>query len=374
MAANLVQLVTQLLTPDVIAKIASALGLDRNLVQKMITGAVPSLLASVADVASTPAGARQLTNTLAEQQPGSLDSLLANIMQGSGTDALINAGSGMLSGLFGGGALDTMSQAIGESSGVSKGSGKSLLSMLGPVVLGALGQHARGAGLDASGLASLLTSQKQQITAAIPSGLADRLRAGGLIDDAAESLRSGAAAASDAGGRIAERSQAAYARTSRTATQWPYWLLGVAVLGGLAWYAMGPTRETIVELPRPAANQPAQATVGVAPSDITIGNLTSRVNSSVDSLKSVLPGITDAASAQSALPKLNEAMAQLNEVGNLATNLTPEGKSALAKLVAAAMPAINQMCDKVLATPGVGAVAKPTIDELRNKLDALSRA
>jgi hypothetical protein len=291
----------------------------------------------------------------------------------------MTAGSSMLSGLFGGGALDTMSQAIGEFSGVSKGSSKSLLSMLGPVVLGALGQHARSAGLDASGLASLLTSQKQQITTAIPSGLADRLTAGGLIDVAGESLRSGAAAASTASGRIADTaermaaagSQAA-ARVSGTATQWPYWLLGVAVLGGLAWYALGPPRETVAELPGPAKVQPA--TVGVAPSDITIGNLTSRVNSSVDSLKSVLPSMTDAASAQSALPKLQEATRQLNEIGNLASKLPPEGKSALAKLITTAMPTINEMCDKVLAMPGVGAVAKPTIDELRSKPDALSRA
>jgi hypothetical protein len=32
------------------------------------------------------------------------------------------------------------------------------------------------------------------------------------------------------------------------------------------------------------------------------------------------------------------------------------------------------MCDKVLATPGVGDVAKPAIEELRGKLNALSRA
>jgi hypothetical protein len=43
-------------------------------------------------------------------------------------------------------------------------------------------------------------------------------------------------------------------------------------------------------------------------------------------------------------------------------------------MIAAATPAINQMCDKVLATPGVGDIAKPAIDELRGRLDTLSRA
>jgi hypothetical protein len=372
MASNLVLLVTQLLTPDMIAKVASVLGLDRSLVQKMITGAVPSLLASVADVASTPSGARQLTNTLTQQQPGSLDGVLAKLTHGSGTDALANAGSSMLSGLFGAGALETMSHAIGEFSGAGKSSSKSLLSMLGPVVLGALGEQARSSGLDASGLASLLTSQKQQIAAAIPSGLADRLTAGGLLDDVSRGAATGERMAEAAARAATTSSHVAYRTSSAPAAKWPYWLLGLAILGGLAWYALGTPRDSVAELPRPATGQPA--TVGLAPADITVGNLASRINYSVDNLKSALAGMTDAATAQSALPKLREATTQLNEVNNLAGKLTPEGKSALAKLITAAMPTINAMCDKALATPGVGAIAKPTIDELRGKLDTLSRA
>jgi hypothetical protein len=88
----------------------------------------------------------------------------------------------------------------------------------------------------------------------------------------------------------------------------------------------------------------------------------------------VLPGITDATSAEAALPKLKEATAQLNEVNTRAAQLSPEGKTILVKLIVAATPTINQMCDKVLATPGAGIIAKPAIDELRGKLDALARS
>ena len=384
MAANLVSVVMQFLTPDMIAKIASALGLDRSVVQKVVGGAVPALLASLADVASTPNGARQLTNVLAQQQPGALESL-KSLIGASGPNALAETGSSMLSGLFGERTLDTMAQSIGKFAGVDSGSSKSLLGMLGPVVLGTLGQQQRSAGLDANGLASLLGSQKDQIAATIPSGLADHLSAAGLIDRAAGTARSGAAAASAAGSRIAGASertvagarQATYATTSAASSQWPYWLAGLVVLGGLAWYAIGrPGGDKVAELPRPTATQPATGTVGMAPSDLTVGgvNLANQVNSSVGTLRSVLPTITDAASAQAALPKLREATTQLNEVSNLATKLSPEGKSTLAKLTAAATPTINQMCDKVLATPGVGDVAKPAIDELRGKLDTLSRA
>ena len=384
MTTNLVSVVMQYLTPDMIAKIASALGLDRNATQKAIAGAIPALLASFADVASSPNGARQLTNTLT-QQSGSLESL-KNLIGGSGQNSLAETGSSMLSGLFGGGTLDTMAQTIGKFAGIGEGTSKSMLGMLGPVVLGALGQQQRSTGLDAGGLVSLLTSQKDQIAAAIPSGLAGQLSAAGLIDGATGSLRSGAAAASAAGGRAADASeriisgagQAASAVASRTAVpQWPYWLVAAAVLGGLAWFALGRSGEdTVAQVPTSTTTRTATGTVGKAPADLTIGgmNLANQVNASVGSLRTVLPGITDATSAEAALPKLKEATAQLNEVNTRAAQLSPEGKTILVKLIVAAAPTINQMCDKVLATPGAGIIAKPAIDELRGKLDALARS
>jgi hypothetical protein len=382
MSANIVSVVMQILTPDVIAKIASALGINPAIAQKAIGGAIPALLTGLADVASTPEGARQLTNTLAQQPPESLENL-KNLIGSSDQNNLAETGTSMLSSLFGRGPVDTMAQAIGKFAGLGGDSSKSLLGMLGPVVFGALGQQQR-AGLDAKGLASLLASQKDQIAAAIPSGLADQLSDAGLIDKAAGTVRDGTSAASAAGSRIAGASertvagagQAAYTATSAASSQWPYWLAALVVLAGLAWYGLGRQTETVAELPRPAATQPATGTVGLAPSDLTIGgvNLANRVDSSVGTLKSVLPTITDAASAEAALPKLREATTQLNEVSNLATKLSPEGKSTLARLIAAATPTINEMCDKVLATPGVSDIAKPAITELRGQLDTLSRA
>jgi len=384
MATNLVSVVMQFLTPDMIAKIASVLGLDRNVAQKTVAGAIPALLASLADVASTPNGTRQLNNTLT-QQSDSLESL-RNLVGGAGQNLVADTGTKMLSGLFGGGTLDTMAQTIGKFAGIGEGTSKSLLGMLGPVVLGTLGQQQRSMGLDASGLASLLTSQKDQIARAMPSGLADQLSAAGLIDGATGSLRSGAAAASAAGGRMAEASERTFSRAtesatmaarSRTTSQWPYWLVAAVVLGGLAWFALGRSgEETVAQVSPPATTRTATGTVGLAPADLTVGgmNLANQINASVGSIRTVLPGITDAASAQDALPKIKEATARLNEVSSRATQLSPEGKSTLVKLIVAATPTINQMCDKVLATPGAGDIAKPAIDELRGKLDALARS
>jgi hypothetical protein len=400
MATNLVSLVMQFLTPDMIAKIASALGLDRTVAQKAIGGAVPALLSVLANVASSPGGARQLSNAVAQQQPGALDSL-KSLIEGSGQRAFADTGSSMLSTLLGGGALDAVTQSVGKFAGIGEGASKSLLGMLGPMVIGALGQQQRSAGLDASGLASLLTSQKDQLAAAVPSGLADQLSATGLFDNVVGGIRSGAASASAAATRIgrsaaertaAEASQAAYAargaaaHTARSAasSQWAYWAIGLVALGALAWYFLGNIGEDrVAELPPPATTQPATKpaaravdTVGLATPSLNVGgvNLVNQINSSVGSLRTALSGITDAASAEAALPKIREATSQLEQVGTLSERLSPEGKSALAKLIMAAMPTINQLCDKVLATPGVGPVARPAIDELRGRLDTLARA
>jgi hypothetical protein len=271
----------------------------------------------------------------------------------------------MLSGLFGGRTMDTMAQAIGKFAGIGDSGGKLLLGVLGPMVMGALGHHQRSAGLDANGLASLLRLQKDQTVAAIPSGLADQLGAAGLIDRVASASPRAATTAS----------QTTYNTAGNTAARWPYWLGALVVLAGLAWYATErPGQEKVAEQPA-ATTQAATGTVGMAPADLTVDgvNLAGQVNSSISTLKAALPGITDTATAQAALPKINGAVAQLNDINARAAKLSPEARSALAKLITAVKPTINQMCDKVMATPGVGTVVKPAIDDLQARLDTLAR-
>jgi hypothetical protein len=372
MAANLTSVVMQFLTPEVIEKIASFLGLDRAAAQRAAGGAVPALLAGLSDLVANPAGASQLSKLLSQQPSDQPADLLRNV----GPQGLAETGANMLSGLFGGRTMDSMAQAVGKFAGTGDSGGKALLGVLGPIVLGALGQQQRNAGLDASALASELRAQKDQITAAIPSGLADHLGAAGLIDKAAAGIRSGTAAASAGASRIESASQQA-STWARGTGQWPYVLAAVIMAAGIAWYAATHRgQETVAELPAtPASTQAATGTVGMAPADLTVDgvNLQSQLNASINTLKSALPGMTDAAAAQAALPKLNEAIAQLNDLSARVEKLPPAGRSAIAKMVIFVTPSVNQLCEKVISTPGAGPVAKPAIDDLRAKMDSLSR-
>jgi Bacterial protein of unknown function (DUF937) len=382
MAINLTSIIAQNLTPEVVAQIASFLGIDKNLAQRAASAAIPTILAGLSDLVDNPAGAGKLSKLVSQQQSGSF----ADVLRKGDTQGLAQAGSSMLSGSFGDRTMETMAQAVGKFGGTGDIGGKSLLGVLAPMVLGALGQHQRDTGLDANGLASLLRSQKGQIVAAIPSGLADQLGAAGLIDKAEAGVRGGMAAASAAGSRIASASERAGASAGQgVARPWPYWLAALAVVAGVAWYAMGRQGpSTVVEQPAPARPATAQTspapsttgTVGRATADLTVDgvNLANQFNSSLNTLTSTLSGITDADGAQAALPKINELRAQLDDIKTRAAKLSPNGRSELARLIAAATPAIDQMCSKVLAVPGVGAVMKPTVDDLRARLDALARA
>jgi hypothetical protein len=103
---------------------------------------------------------------------------------------------------------------------------------------------------------------------------------------------------------------------------------------------------------------------------LTVGGLDigKEVTDSITNLRTTLAGITDAASAQAALPKLWEVTTQIDKVDGLVGQLSPEQRKVLAGLVNSLMPSL----DKVLAIPGVTELLKPTIDALRAKLTVLT--
>ena len=98
-----------------------------------------------------------------------------------------------------------------------------------------------------------------------------------------------------------------------------------------------------------------------------------QLTGALDGLKTTLGGITDAATAQAALPKLDEAVKSLDGIGALVSKLSPDQRTMLAGLVAAALPTLKELAAKVTALPGVGDIAKPTVDGLLSKIEALGK-
>jgi hypothetical protein len=378
MATNLISSVMQFLTPDLVAKIAKTLGIDPDIAQKVVSGGVPAILASFTGLAANPVGAQQLSDTLKQQQPGALAQLTSAI-GGPNQKAMADSGSGLLSTLLGGSGVDGLVSAVSNFSGINQGIAKSMLGLLAPVVVGVLGQQQRAGGLDAGGLSKLLSSQQDQITAAIPSGLRNMLGARGVLDAVDGGVRRGADTVTGAAGRMAGTmgdtatgaSQVAYAAARKPlAASWPYWLVAALVLAGLGWYFLGDHAERVAEQTRPLANGVADTVNSKA----NVASLSADLTSSVDNVRSTLQGITDPASARAALPKLQQATEQLDRINGLAAQLPPNSRKDLASILEASMPALNRLCDRALSSPQIAGLAKPTIDALRARLESLAQA
>ena len=372
MATNLVSAVMQFLTPDMIGRIAAALGLDRNKVQAAISGGVPGLLAAFNDVATQPGGAQRLADA-AKQQAGT-PGHFANTLATGGESSLLQSGTQMLSSLLGSQSQNALTDAIAKFTGTGQSASGSLLGMLGPIVMGVIGQHQSAAhALDANGIANLFASQKSNIAAAIPPGLSSLLGGTGLLDSLGGAARTATEAGSEAmreasASRLIDAARQRGSSAAPATTNWLYWLLPLAAAAALLiYFAVRPTQEV-------APQGMSQASQGMSPAqNATVQGLDigKQVANNIASVRTALSDVTDVPSAQAALPKLQEATAQIDRSGGQFGQLSADQRKLVAGLVTPLMPGFNQLCDKVLAIPGVAEVLKPSVDTLKAKITAL---
>jgi hypothetical protein len=377
MATNLVSTVMQFLTPDMIGRIAAALGLSRSDAQSGISAVVPALLAAFSGAAAKPDGAQSMVDTI-KQQSSMLDNF-AGVIGGSNSSAFIERGSSVLGSLLGSQDQSMLAGVIDRFSGLGQNASQSLLGMLTPVVMGLIGKQLGNGNLNAASLTSLFTSQKDQIAQAMPAGMGKVLASTGLLDSIGGLTGSAAAAAEQAGrattaaaGQVSQMASSAArsagAAGSRAAASgvptWAYWALPLAVLAGILWYLFSDRTEEV------AVRAPTPTTV----SNVMLGgvDIGKQVGDSLSEVRTSLAAITDAASARAALPRLQTAMTQIDRTSNLVGQLTAEQRKVIGDLVASAKATIDPQLDKVLAIPGVAEVLNPTINRLKTRLADLT--
>ena len=376
MATNLVSSIMQFLTPDLIGRIAAALGLDRNNTQTGIAAIVPALLAALGGVAAKPGGAQNLVDTI-KQQSGVADTF-GSVIGAGNPSSLIERGSGMLTSLLGSRDQSALAGALGKFAGLGQIGGNSLLGMLTPLVMGLIGKQI-GPRLDAGSLSNLFASQKDQIAQAMPPGMSNLLGGTGLLDSlsstagfATTAAEQASRATTAAAGQFAQSASSA-ARSAGTSAQrgvasatpsWVYWAIPAVLIGGLLWYLLADRSPQVAQHP-PVPPQTQSVTVG----NVDVGK---QIGDSLGQLRTSLAGITDAASARAELPKLQAATAQIDNATGMIKQLPADQRQGAEALVTSSMATINQLFDKVLAIPGVAEVVRPTIDSLRTKLADLS--
>ena len=238
MTTNIVSTISRLLTPELVGKLATASGLDGAQAQRTVAAAVPSILSGLAGMAARPDGARQLANAAAAQPTD----IPANIA--TGPAQMAEKGTSLLSSLLGGGALGILTSTVSKFLGIGEGSTRTLMGLITPVIMGVLGREQHAAGLDAGGLARMLTGQKEEIADAMPSGLSGLLEASGLYKSIGSSssleqhtYEPPRAAAYDPP-RTPSMQRVVGDKAGTRGVSWPYWVLPFLLLGALLWYML----------------------------------------------------------------------------------------------------------------------------------------
>lgn len=171
------------LTGQESANLAEAIGADESSTQNAMRAALPLLLGALQRNAASPEGAESLQGALERDHDGSILDSLGDLIR----DPSVSSGTGILKHALGG-RQRAVEQGVGQSSGLSPAQVSRLLTTLAPVVMGMLGKAKREQGLDAGGLADLLTGERQAAESSAPD-LASL--AGLLIDGDGDGLDMG---------------------------------------------------------------------------------------------------------------------------------------------------------------------------------------
>jgi hypothetical protein len=109
--------------------------------------------------------------------------------------------------------------------------------------------------------------------------------------------------------------------------------------------------------------------------ELTVGgvDLAATANTALASLQQTIGSVKDVESARAALPSLEDAAAKLGTIEGVLGQIPEAGRSALVTALTTYRPGIDALFDKALAIPGVAEVAKPAIDSIRARLDAIAR-
>jgi outer membrane protein OmpA-like peptidoglycan-associated protein len=218
MSNNLLELLKEYLSGDVVSNIAMLMGESPQNTESALHAALPSVLSGLVSQSSDTNNVSKLFNLLnqGDHDGGILSNLGALSRGGDETNTLLSDGASLLSTLFGD-KTAAISDVISSASGISKTSSTSLLGFVTPVILGLIGKNLRiNNNENTTGLLGLLTAQSSFIKDFIPAGLSDILAGssftqtldsvttGNILDKASDMLDSASSAVSSGTSAITE--------------------------------------------------------------------------------------------------------------------------------------------------------------------------
>jgi hypothetical protein len=184
-------LMNQQLSGPRMTQMSRQLGISEEQTREALPAALAALTGAMAQNASQPQGAQQLSNALAKDHDGSLLDSLDDFLGGGGAGggANLGAGASILGHIFGRRQPQVQGN-LGRATGLDPQTMARLLALLAPIVLAYLGRKQRQQQLDPGGLGSVLGQERQRIEQHPQArtglgALLDRDGDGQIIDDLA---------------------------------------------------------------------------------------------------------------------------------------------------------------------------------------------
>lgn len=403
MAFNILDLLKSQLGGQIAGQLGKQFGESEASTKAGVDALIPTILGGLLKQVSSPGGPEKLDKTIKEggYDGGLLDGL-SGMLTGGGADKLGGKGGDLVSSLFGDKAAMLL-PILSKLTGLKLDSVQSMLAMLLPLVMSFLGKQQKAMGLDASGLANMLISQKDSISAALPPGVSDAMGIANLSTPAPAASRPAPVASKPSGSGSGIMPKALIALAIVAAVGYGCYLY---IFAGIL--PSGPAGNSVVPPPpqgtiqssyggmqpngqpmqpvepaaseAPATEAPAQSPEASDSSgSLTLPGLGSLSNLSgmpdlegiFGSVGKTFEKITDVESAKAALPELESANNKLQGLSSGFAAMPEAIRTKIAEVIQGTLPDLQGTIDKVLAIPGVSEILKPIVDQIMEKVAAL---
>jgi OmpA-OmpF porin, OOP family len=245
MSTDLLDAVRKCVRAEAIQRLSASVGETPAMTQKATDVIIPTILAGLLNLCSEPGGSSRVLGMLPLDET-LLDGFASRVGGASASD-LRREGQASLNAIFSN-KLGSIADLVARAFGIRTASATGLLTLIAPLVLNVVGREVRAQGLNANGLAELLSAHKSSIASLAVPGLAGVLglhslaSLGRMVEPSrdAETTRALPAPA------VRKRGWGAWA--------WAGTVAGLALVGVLAYLSWAP------DLPPEPLRPPAPAT------------------------------------------------------------------------------------------------------------------
>ena len=338
----------------VMGKIGESMGVDSGKASAGLDAMLPTLLGGIIGKSETPEGARELSETLdGNDFDGSLFEKLPGMLSGGNATALTGLGGGLVARIFGD-KIAVLLPIISKITGIGGDKSKGLMAVLMPLVMSFLGKQKREQNLDATGLASMLAAEKASVEAAMPSEIQQALTSTAPPAATADPVMSKAGStttqSSDSGGGLFKI------------------LLPLAILAGLGLLAF---KFLSGDKEIPVLDEDVTVNAPELPGAPDVSAAKEKLSGVLDEYTETFTSITDEASAEEAVPKIEDLNGRLDGVVGMMDKMPETVRTTVAGQLGPMLQPVTELVEKAMAIPGVGPILEPVVNTMKEKLAAL---